>query len=196
MNQKDIAEADLIIQHENEHKNHRFHPTVYRGTNWDLSHLDPYAFFVDIAENKRIAVVIIFTCHCFTHALKNDEREEIPPDELYETENETRVLNEKRYIFSKELLLDIVKNLHSRRITVADAGRNFVTIEQIDQNGNIVYYGVYFEVSKSKHRSGRVILRVQSAYQFDNLQNRQKNAKKVRFSVLIKATYEGRKIKQ
>jgi len=190
-----LEEDALIAQHVADHDHHRFQHVVYRGNHWDLSHLDPFAFFVEIAENKRIVVMVIFSCHCFTHKYKHDDRLEIPQDELYNTHNETRVLNEERYSFSRNLLLQIVKQLDKRHITVADSGRNFVTIEQLDQNGNNFFYGVFFEVERGKRRGGHIMLRVQTAYPLNALNKRLKSARKVRFAVLIKAVFEGRTIR-
>lgn len=196
MGSTDIEENALIAQHVADHGQHRFQQVVYRGNHWDLSHLDPFAFFLELEQNRRIVVMVIFSCHCFTHNPKHDGRkEEIPQDELYKTQNETRVLNEDRYNLSKQLLLQIVKQLDGRHITVADAGRNFVTVEQLDQNGNTVYYGVFFEVEKSRHRGGHLILRVQTAYTLNSLNKRIKSARKVRFAVLMKAVFEGRTIR-
>ena len=191
----DTDETALIAQHLADHDHRRFQSVVYRGNHWDLSHLDPFAFRVDIGNDRHVVVVLLFSCHCFTQNPKHDDRKEIPQDELYSSPQETRVLNEERYNLSKTLLLQIVRQLHQRHITVADAGRNFVTVEQQDQDDNMVYYGVFFEVSKDKLRGGRIILRVQSAYPLQSLSKRLQSARKVRFTVLIKATYEGRKIR-
>lgn len=194
MNQNDSDEAILIAKHEADHDHSRFQPIVYRGKSWDLSHLNPFAFKVDIGD-RYVFVVLLFSCHCFTHKIGNDNIKDIPEEELYRTHQETRVLNEERYNFSKTLLLQIVHQLHQRHITVADAGRNFVTLEEIGQNGEKTYYGVFFQVSKDKQRGGRIILRVQSAYPGLSLTNKWRSAKKVKFTTLIKAEYEGRKIR-
>jgi DNA-directed RNA polymerase subunit H (RpoH/RPB5) len=192
-------DTQLITQHLVDHEHHRFQSVTFRGTHWDLSHLSPFVFKVAIENNRHVIVVILFSCHCFTHAVKNDTREEqaIPKEELYHNQQETRVLNEERYLLSKTQLPKIMAQLHQRHITVADEGKrgNFVTIELINQVGEKRYYGVFFEVSKDKKRGGRIILRVQSAYLLNGLTKRQKAAKKVRFEVLIKAEYEGRKIR-
>lgn len=198
---KEIENDDvqLLTQHVIDHENHRFQSVTFRGNHWDLSHLSPFAFKVAIENNRHVIVVILFSCHCFTHAVKNDAREaaSIPQEELYQNPQETRVLNEERYILSTTQLPKIMARLHERHITVADEGKrgNFVTIEHINQSGEKCYYGVFFEVSKDKKRGGRIILRVQSAYLLNGLTKRQKAAKKVRFETLIKAEYEGRKIR-
>jgi hypothetical protein len=195
MNPDNTDESVLISQHVADHNNHRFQPVVYNGNYWDFSHLDPFAFRVDIGDDRHVFVVVLFTCHCFTHSLKNDDREVIPQNELYSTYQETRVLNEERYNLSKTLLCQIMREMHLRHITVADPSRNFVTFEHQNQDGKIMYYGVFFEASKDKFRGGRIILRVQTAYLLKSMNKRLQSARKVRFSVLIKAIYEGRQIR-
>ena len=195
MSQNDTELIAQIAQHEADHNHHRFRGVIYRGNHWDLSHLDPFAFFVEIEKDRRVLVMVLFSCHCFTHNQKHDERSEIPIDELFNSIQETRVLNEIRYNLSKTLLSQIVRQLHLRHITVADAGRNFLTVEQLDHNGNTIHYGVFFEVEKRRHRGGHILLRVQSAYPLYSISKRLQTARKVRFAVLIKAIYEGRKIR-
>ena len=195
MSPTNADEVALIAQHVASHDHHRFQPVVYRGNHWDLSHLDPFAFFVELEVNRRVVVMVLFSCHCFTRSLKSDDRKVIPEDDLYNTQQEARVLNEERYIFSRTLLLEIVRKLHLRHITVADAGRNFVTIEQLDQNGNTVYYGVFFKVERSRRRGNHIILRIQTAYPRKALTNRLLTGRKVKFTVLIKAVHEGREIR-
>lgn len=57
------------------------------------------------------------------------------------------------------------------------------------------YYVIFFEPEKDSKRKKRVLLRVQSAYFVDALTKRQQQAGKVTFASLVKATYEGRKIR-
>lgn len=190
-----IQEEKILEQHINEHEGHRFKSVIYRGDLWDLSHLDPYAFKLNLGKEQHVYVVVLFSCHCFTHKVAKDTRYVIPEEELYKTPQETRVLDEERYTLSRLFLRQIVKDLQERHITCADEYRNFVTIENIDETGTIQHYGVYFEVKKDKQRKGRMILRIQSAYLLSHLTNRYKSAKKVRFNVLVKAIYEGRKIR-
>lgn len=54
---------------------------------------------------------------------------------------------------------------------------------------------MFFEVKRDSRRKKRILLHVQSAYLLDTLTDRKKKAGKVRFHVLLKAAYEGRKIK-
>lgn len=182
-----------------EHANHRFAPVTYQGTDWDLSHLDPYAIHYEVVLDKAsdqrltIEIVVIFSCHCFTHDIKHDTRSPIPSEELFVTAEEVRVLNETRYKLSRTILLGLIESLPSKKIIVAVPGDNYVTFECASATG-IEYYSVFFEATKAKNRKNRVILRVQSAYMREPTK-RERLAKKVGFNTLIRAALEGRKIR-
>ncbi len=186
-------ELALGVQAAVEHAHHRFPRVIYEGHQWDLSHLDPYVFYRDSGMGVQFEIVVIFSCHCFTHAVKKDERSLIPPAELFQADGETRVLNPERYELSSTLLLPLIKALPERHIIVAAPGDNYVTFERKTAVGGIEYYGMFFTVTKARNRKNRLILRVQSAY-LRQPSARQKQAKKVRFDTLLKAAFEGRKI--
>lgn len=176
----------------------RFGGVSYKGTAWDLSHLESITMTCDIAPNHTIHVVVIFTSHCFTHGFRWDSRplEAIPEDEVYDDGRERRVLSPNRYSRSIHHLVELVKTLPTRKIVVANVDqRNLMTVEFIN-NETTITYGVFFEVERDNSRKNRVLLRIQSAYDLCNgLTARQRDAKRVKWSTLIKATYEGRKIK-
>ena len=176
-----------------------FSPLESGGETWDLAHLTPFALRVDIGLPRHIDAVILFSCHCFTHSIARDKRDEndIPKEEVYDDGRERRVLNRERYEFSKTLLIPLVQALPERHIVVANyAQRNFMTWEVQADNGEALCYGVFFDVEKDRSRQHRVIVRIQSAYILENgLTQRQRRAKKVRWPTLVKATYEGRKIR-
>jgi hypothetical protein len=178
---------------------HRFGPIVYQGVEWDLSHLDSFAFKIDPGLGTVITVVVLFSCHCFSHSFRWDtrSRSEIPCHEIYDDGREQRVLNPKRYQLSRQLLRNIVKNLPARRITVADRKQpNFVTLEKVNSDGTVSQYAVFFEVDKDKNRKRRLMLRIQSAYVLDTgLTKRQEDARKVGFDTLLRATYQGKQIR-
>lgn len=79
--------ADAIEAH------HRFKPLQFNRTNWSFDHLEPFAFKAQIDENLVIDVVVLFSCHCFTHGRDKDSRRDIPAEELYADGQKTRVLN-------------------------------------------------------------------------------------------------------
>jgi hypothetical protein len=175
---------------------HRFPRVVYNEEAWDLSHLAPFAFRTNPGLGFDIDVVVLFSCHCFSHSLRRDGRAEqlIPLEEIYNDGRERRVLSESRYRLSRRFLPALVRELPNRRIQVAtDARQNFMTMEVPEEHTG--YYVVFFMVERDKHRRKRMLLRVQSAYLLESLTDRQRKAGKVNFSTLLKAAYENRKIR-
>ncbi|CAE6901205.1 hypothetical protein [Paraburkholderia domus] len=178
---------------------HFFQPVVHHGTPWDLSHLDSFAFKCDLGLSSVVTVLVMFSCHCFSHSFARDGRAriEIPNVEIYDDGREQRVLDLGRYELSKHLLRDLVMTLGERPIIVADEQQpNFMTLQKTNADGTTSLYAVFFEVEKDRARKQRLILRVQSAYLLEKaLTKRQRQAKKVAFKTLLRATYEGRKIR-
>lgn len=174
-----------------------FPAVSFYGSPWDLSHLDSFAFKADIGF--EVTVVVIFSSHCFTHSFKWDARpvSEIPHHEIYDYGGEKRVLNPIRYALSQTQLRPIINELSQRRIIVAnDQSQNFMCWEIVDRSDIPHTYAVFFEVGRDEQRRGRLLMRVQSAYPLeDGLTKRQKQAKKVNLNVLLKAAYEGRRIR-
>ncbi len=177
---------------------HRFSGVVFRGVPWDLAHLDAFALRVDPELGFEVDVVVLFSCHCFTHSLKWDgwPFAEIPPEDIYDDGREIRVLNEIRYQQSKRFLPKLIKELHKRKIQLAhEEQRNFITLEEYSDSGDVKFrYAVFFDVTKDAKRKKRLLLHVQSAYTLDVVTDRQKKAGKVRFVKLLRAAFEGRKI--
>lgn len=182
--------ADAIEAH------HRFKPLQFNGANWSFEHLEPFAFKAQIDENLVIDVVVLFSCHCFTHGRDMDSRIDIPAAELYADGQKTRVLDPQRYELSRAFLPRLVAELSSRQIKVLGGNKpNYLTIESIDQDGTKVSYTLFFEVLKDQRRKKRIVLRVQSAYVLKSLTAAQKKAGKVNLTVLLKAVYQGRTIR-
>ncbi|MGC3962667.1 MAG: hypothetical protein QM803_04890 [Rhodocyclaceae bacterium] len=182
-----------------EHSHERFVPVTFKGDAWDFSHLKTFAFKVELEGIGVTDVVVLFSCHCFTHSFKWDDRPRaaIPADEIYDDGAEQRVLDPVRYAWSQNLLRTMVHELPQRKIIVAnDEQRNFMTWQRQSAAGVEETYAVFFDVEKDKHRGRRLLLRIQSAYVLDNgLSRRQREAKKVGWHTLLKAAHEGRKIK-
>lgn len=176
-----------------EHADHRFAPVTFQGEHWDLTHLNPFAFHREPDPGVILEIVVLFSCHCFTHGIDKDSRSPIPSDEIYKNGKEHRVLNPERYKLSHSLLPLIVRDLAKQRIIVANPGANYVTYERKTTTG-VEHYGVFFEVSKAKNRKHRLILRIQSAY-LRVPTTRHKEAKKVGFDTLLRAANQGRTIK-
>lgn len=193
-----VAEPPAMAAHYDAvEAHHRFGCVHYKGVPWDLAHLEAFRLPVDPGLGFEIDVIILFTCHCFSHAMVNDERlaAQIPPDELFEDTRERRVLNEERYRLSRQFLPAIILDLPKRKIQIArSAAQNFVTFEIVDSN-QTARYAVFFSVEKDRRRNKRILLRVQSAYLLETITQRLKKAGKVNFDVLIRAVYEGRQIR-
>lgn len=199
MNNPTADTNSVVLLEVSEDTKHNFSPISYFDAAWDLSHLDSFAFRLDPGVGSKIDVVVIFSCHCFTHSIDKDvrPRNQIPQVEIYNCENEERVLDPQRYNLSRKFLRNLVTKMPERRIIIAnDDRRNYMTWHVYNATGTKSIYGVFFDTEKDTKRRRRIILRVQSAYLLDNgLTRRQNEAKKVTWSVLLKATYEGRKIK-
>jgi len=173
---------------------HRFPQIAFRGETWDLRHLDAFALRMDPALGFEVDVVVLFTCHCFTHSIKRDVRApvEIPPEEIYDDNVERRVLSKERYDLSRRFLPGLVKDLGNRTIQYAgEDSLNYFTAEDAgaDAPGT---YAVFFEVKRDKRRKRRLLLYVQSAYRLESLSHRLAKAGKVRFATLLRKTYQGR----
>ncbi|WP_413195413.1 hypothetical protein [Pararobbsia alpina] len=178
---------------------HRFQQLHFEGQLWDFEHLEPLTLSVDLKLGFDVSIVAFFSCHCFTHGFRRDERdpEAIPEREIYDDGRERRVLDPDRYFVSKQYLRSIVRTLAERRIFVADrTRRNFVTLENIDHLGISSMYAVFFDVRRDQTRKRRLILQIQSAYVPCSTSHRPiKHAGKVGFGTLLRAAYTGRKIR-
>jgi len=185
--------ADVVEPH------HRFPEIQFGGSAWDLSHLDAFAIRFDPGVGHEIDIVILFSCHCFTHSLQYDGRpvDEIPEEEIYDDGIERRVLCEDRYALSRVHLRQVISQLHSATIRFGEErGQNFFTTKCIDDDGAGAIYTIFFEVTKDKKRPKRMLLHVQSAYRQVELKKRLRNAGKIRFATLVRAAYEGRIVHQ
>lgn len=176
---------------------HQFGLLIYQGSPWDLSHLDSFAFQCDLDFGFPATVLVLFSCHCFTHSFAWDPRPriEIPHSEIYDDGREERVLCPDRYQSSRRLLRDLVLGLPTRRIILANERQpNFMTVETTNASGEPSLYAVFFEVEKDKTRKHRLLPRIQSAYTLDQgLTKRQREAKKVTLRSILRAAVEGRK---
>lgn len=190
-------ETALIAQHDDVARGHRFPSVVYQGETWDLSHLDPYAFRATLKQDLSVDVVVLFSCHCFTSAADQDGRTEIPDAELYLDGHVRRVLNPERWRLSRELLPGLEGHLRGQPVRALNSATdNYAIFKVTDTKGTTVDYGVFFTVTKDKKRKKRLLLRVQSAYPLKELTPTLLKASKVNLDVLLRATYEGRKIKR
>jgi hypothetical protein len=184
-----LFEHDDVVE-----SRHRFPSINFRGHAWDLRHLDAFAIRIDPNLGFEIDVIVLFSCHCFTHQVKHDERArmEIPECEIYEDGNERRVLSKDRYELSRRFLPGLVKEFSQRHIRFGrQHPQNFFTAECADVNSTPGMYVVFFELARDKKRKQRVLLHIQSAYWLQKLPRRLESSRKVRFATLLKAAYNG-----
>jgi hypothetical protein len=188
------AAADYLLE-----PAHRFGEVAFRGAQWDLSHLDSFTFKTPLEPGVEITVLVLFSCHCFSHSFRWDTRPRalIPTDEIYDDGREQRVLNPTRYELSRSVLKDVITSLPSRRIVIADERQpNFVTLENVNTDGTTSLYAIFFETHKDRSRRRRMVLRIQSAYVLDDgLTKRQAKAQRIGFSTLLRTTYQGKKLR-
>lgn len=191
----EFANQTVVFEHADAvERRHRFPEIVFRGERWDLRHLDAFALRSDPDLGFEVDVVVLFTCHCFTHSITRDVRAplEIPPDEIYEDDVERRVLSKERYDLSRRFLPGLVKELAERTIRYAgDDKLNYFTAE-VTGSEVPALYAVFFEVQRDKRRKRRLLLYVQSAYRLERLTNRLAKGGKVRFATLLRKTYQTR----
>jgi hypothetical protein len=134
---------------------HRFGDISFGGVRWDPSHLDSFTFKTDLGLDTDVTVLVLFSCHCFTHSLRWDKRPQglIPAREIYDDGKERRVLDPQRYELSRRFLRDVVMTMPSRRIVLADDRQpNFVTVENVNTDGTTSLYAIFFEARKDKSR--------------------------------------------
>lgn len=165
---------------------------------YDLSHLDPFTFeFVVPQKDERprqlYAIEVLFSWHCFTRGIAKGEN--FLPATAYSRGRETRLFDERRYRFSRQLP-GIIRGIGSRRCFHTGKG-NFFTVELVDEEGSRVEYTVFFKVSRRAEPRG-LTLRVESAYvRGDRVPlGRSRPPRPIRFSVIAHNTATGKAIKE
>lgn len=188
-------EPPLFQQHKDAlNVRYQYESITYESETWCLAHLNPFAFKFSLSEELVVDVVVFFSCHCFTRGATKEERDDLEEKYWYIDEYEARVLDPERYALSTQFLPRLIEELEKRHIK-STGKENFMTIEIIEKSGQSVPYVVFFDVFKDLKRKRRLLLTVQSAYVKEDSTNRMKSGKKVNFPVLLRAVYEGRKIK-
>jgi hypothetical protein len=194
MNEPATDMASAFEHHDAVEPRHRFPAISFRGETWDLAHLDAFAIRIDPGLGFEVDVVVLFTCHCFSHSLKRDARAplEIPDEEVFDNGHERRVLSKERYELSRRFLPHLVKDLEKRLVRyAADGASNYFTAEDLSQDPIPGKYAIFFEVERDRKRKKRLLLRIQSAYRVDALSNRLAKAGKIKFATLLRKTYRG-----
>jgi len=182
--------------HELVEPHHRFVSLTVCEEVWKFDHLEAFAMKVPVklgltTQTTDLDVIVLFSNHCFTRGLKT-------PDEVIDEKlivmdgNEVRILDRERYQLSLRYLPQLILELPTRHVQVADSTRpNFVTFElpPMATGQQPIRYAVFFEVKRDRKRKRRVLLRVQSAYILDEPSKRLLKADKMRFQVILKRAY-------
>ncbi len=139
-------------------------PAVIDGVEYDLSHLHPFDFTLELPpkanlESLTIYIQVSFGLHCFTRQVGT----ETPRGHHYQDSREVRAFCRERHEMSL-LLPGIVLGLSGRRCYEAQYN-NYMTFEILDRQGRQRHYQMYFRVDLTKRREQRLLLFVQSAFE-------------------------------
>lgn len=190
-----MIKTPMDDHHELVDPHHRFATLTVCEEVWEFDHLEAFVMKVpvELISNQvaDLDVIVLFSNHCFTRGLET-------PDELVDESlivmngSEPRVLDRERYLLSRQYLPQLILELPTRHVQVADPTRpNFVTFElpSMATKEQPIRYAVFFEVKRDRKRKRRVLLRVQSAYILDEPSKRLLKADKMRFQVILKRAY-------
>ncbi|MCU7836736.1 MAG: hypothetical protein KZQ83_15985 [gamma proteobacterium symbiont of Taylorina sp.] len=168
-------------------------PFTYEGKTYDLSHLYPFKMTVIQAAVKNKAelqyqVQVFFSLHCFTKGKKGQEN--IDSDLLYNDNREVRIFDFERYELSKQLR-GVIEEIGQKKCFHTGHG-NYLIIELINSEQQIIKYEVYFTLSRGK---SILNLFIQSAYSRDGEhKSGHKKKKPIKFVILAHNTQAGKKI--
>jgi len=172
-------------------------PFIFGGEVYDLNHLHPRTcLYEQPAKGDKPARVytvdIIFSLHCFTRGILNDEV--VDTALFYTDDREMRVFDFHRYEFSKQLPT-IIESLGQRKC-FHTGHDNFVSVALIDQNGNSIEYDIFFTASRASRKRGVLNLYIQSAYVRDEEHgNRPRLKSPIGFYVILFNVLNDRPIK-
>jgi hypothetical protein len=139
-------------------------PAVIDGVEYDLSHLHPFDFTLELAAKGSLGPLTIyirvsFGLHCFTRKVEP----ETPEGHQYRDSRELRAFCLERHEMSLRLP-GIVQGLSERRCYEAQYN-NYMTFEILDRLGQQRHYQMYFRVDLTKRGEQRLLLFVQSAFE-------------------------------
>jgi len=174
-------------------------PFCHAGQTYDLTHLDKYVHtYVQPAKGdspeRNYEVEISFSLHCFTRGPESGESKTSPY--AYSDARETRIFDKRRYELSRNLKT-IIEQLpmspcfHTNYTT-------YFSIKNINEQGVVENYEIYFSVSKPAGRDGKLQIFVISAYPRDREYSNKpggKRAKRVNFFVILNSALQGRIIR-
>lgn len=179
---------DVVTAH------HRFAAVTVGDVAWEFDHLEAFVMRLPVETSPGklvdVDVVVLFSNHCFTREVAEDEV--VDAAHVVMDGAVRRVLDKERYALSRKYLPQLILELPTRHIQVADPTRpNFVTFElpPAEPGAEPLRYAVFFEVKKDSVRRKRLLLRVQSAYILEKPSKRLLKADKMRFQVILKRAY-------
>ena len=164
---------------------------------YELAHLHPFEWhFTAEAADKRpdrtYKFHVTFSMHCFTRdPLPN---EEIDSNLWYQGPKENRLFCFYRHTLSYQLP-DMIKSLGDRVCWHTHHG-NYFTIELVTQEGEVIEYEVYFDVTRAS-RKGWLNLIVQTAYvRTEDYKTTQPRKRRIRLDVVAYNTQLRKPIKR
>ncbi len=186
-----VQQTSIDNHHDAVTDDHKHSPRSFGDETWTFDHLQAFVMKVPIEQTPKnmveFDVVVLFSNHCFSREVKPGE---VVEESLIVMDgNIRRVMDKQRYELSLNHLPQLVHDLDTRHIRIADASRpNFVTLElqPASAGEEALHYAMFFEVKKDRSRKRRVLLRVQSAYILENPSRRLLKADKMRFHVILK----------
>jgi hypothetical protein len=191
-----MANTDFILttiadHHDVVADNHKHSPRSFGDETWTFDHLQAFAMKISVEQTPKtlteLDVVVLFSNHCYSREIEDGE---VVDESLIVMDgNIQRVLDQKRYKLSLQYLPQLVKDLDTRHIRIADESRpNFVTFElqSTNEDEEPQHYAMFFEVKKDRSRKRRMLLRVQSAYILENPSKRLLESRKMRFRIILK----------
>lgn len=184
----------IVDHHDAVTEDHKHSPRQFGAEVWTFDHLQAFVIKVQIelpSKSKvHVDVVVLFANHCFSREIQSGE---VIEEALVVMDGSIRrVMDKQRYDLSRKYLPQLVHELATRHIRIADASRpNFVTLELQPalEGEEPLHYAMFFEVKKDRARKRRLLLRVQSAYILENPSKRLLQADKMRFHVILKRAF-------
>ncbi len=159
-----------------------FNNKTIKGQVYDLAHLEPFTFDIDI-DGSVFVVHVTFSCHCFTVEFGPEHT----PDLRYRHKDEVRAFSVERHDLSLKLP-EMIRTLGFRSVYYSEQGNFFVLRDQELAGGKLPYL-IFFSTFQANDRKIHVRMLIRSAYLKPNMS---RWGAPVKFSTLVKFTAEGR----
>jgi len=167
------------------------------GQAYPLNHLHPFRIMMQVGR-QEVLLSVAFAMHCFSRGSVEDD----DPADFYTDDREQRTFCRERYALSR-LLPSIVHDLPIKPCLFA-RDDNFVAIETVSPYGQVLKYGVFFNLKRWKDvdidptdaadLKADVLLTIQSAYCLDPNKTLPGRGK-IKFVRLVELTLQGVKPK-